>query len=114
MEAPRWAHIFLTVHRAHGKTVFRASVLRKRTLSGRYGEFDPIAELGQVSGRTSLRRSADGQRTATCEAADINPLEVSYGGESCDRHEGGLRQSEGRPGSVRDGARRARPGIEQR
>ena len=64
MEAPRRAHIFLTVHPAHGKTVFRASVLRKRTLSGRYGESDPIAELGQVSGRTSLAplsgRSADG------------------------------------------------------
>ena len=72
MEAPRRAHIFLTVHPAHGKTVFRASVLRKRTLSGRYGESDPIAELGRYLAGPPLRRSADGQRTATCEAADIN------------------------------------------
>ena len=72
MEAPGGAHIFLTVQRAPDKTVFRASVLRKRTLSGRYCEFDATAELGQVSGRTCLGRSTDGQRTATCEAADIN------------------------------------------
>src|SRR5439155_3328868 len=86
--------------------------------NGRSADVQPDSVYSLNSARqvstTSGGRSADAQRTVACEAAAINPPEVSNGSESCGRCEGSLRQSEGHPVSIPEGSCRVCPGIDQR